>query len=631
VYDTSTVTPTPAGPTPGGTVTYEFFTTIDGTGSHVDQVVTLAANGSVPQSSNHGPLTAGSYSFIAVYSGDGNYTGSTSSVEPLTVQPQLAPVQTVIYNAATNTAIPSPFSAPLGTTVYDTATVTAPQGAPTPGGTVTYEFFTTIDGTGPHVDQVVTLAANGTIPNSSNHGPLKPGSYSFIAIYSGDNNYSGSTGAVEPLTINQGTSSTATAIFNAGTNTAIPSPFQVPAGTTVYDTTTLTTVPTPPPFTPSGTVTYEFFTTIDGTGPHVDQVVTLAANGSVPNSSNQGPLAAGSYSFIAIYSGDSNYGGSTGAVEPLTVNKVTPTITTQATPSSGVVNNVILNDTATLSGGFNPTKTITFTLTAPDGTTAYTDMITIGVDSWTDSSHTSLVTGNGVYSTATMGNNPGGAPATQIGTYTWHATYSGDPNNNTAQDNGANETANIVGLTQNGLTKGYYHNKNGEQDLTGSKNGTTLLPAVYSAIFDTGGVLANPAKPGYTVLVDGSGSYISAASFKQFSFLSTYLTNGSNGSNIANQMSVQLLTTVFNVYFNRVDPTIGVNLLAVGLSSGQLSALSGLTGYPTPTVQTLINAAIAELETANGTNPGNGSPDGIYEGALETVFDAINNNQPIFV
>ena len=41
---------------------------------------------------------------------------------------------------------------------------------------------------------------------------LTAGSYSFIGVYSGDSNYAGYTGAVEPLTINQGSSSVSTAI-----------------------------------------------------------------------------------------------------------------------------------------------------------------------------------------------------------------------------------------------------------------------------------------------------------------------------------------------------------------------------------------------------------------------------------
>ena len=90
----------------------------------------------------------------------------------------------------------------LGEQVYDTATVT---GTPfTPTGTVTYEFFTTHQRHRcAHVDQTVTLNANGTVPNSATTPALMAGSYSYIGVYSGDSNYTGFTGAVEPLTINR--------------------------------------------------------------------------------------------------------------------------------------------------------------------------------------------------------------------------------------------------------------------------------------------------------------------------------------------------------------------------------------------------------------------------------------------
>jgi hypothetical protein len=79
-------------------------------------------------------------------------------------------------------------------------------------GTVTYEFFTNDTGSGtPAATQTVTLNANGTVSDSAVHGPLAAGAYS--AGYSGDSNYKGSTSPVEPLTINQGSTSTAAAIL----------------------------------------------------------------------------------------------------------------------------------------------------------------------------------------------------------------------------------------------------------------------------------------------------------------------------------------------------------------------------------------------------------------------------------
>ena len=375
VGDTATVAGAPAAFTPSGTVTYEFFTTIDGTGPHADQTVMLNPDGSVPDSALQAPLATGAYSFIALYSGDSNYAGSTSPVEPLMVQQGTSTSATVIVDAS-GMAVTSP--APLGSTVGDTATVVGTPTSFTPTGTVTYEFFTTIGGTGPHTDQTVTLNPDGSVPDSSLLGPLAAGAYSFIAVYNGDSNYVGSTSPVEPLTVQQGTSTSATVIVDAG---RVPIASPIPLGTSVHDTATISGQVSALPAT--GTLTYEFFTTIDGTGPHTDQVITLNPDGSVPDSDLHGPLAAGAYSFIALYSGDSNYAGSTSPVEPLTVQQVTSTAATAIVDANGVVNSSLVplgttvHDTAKISGqvsGLAATGTLTYEFfTTIDGTGAHTD------------------------------------------------------------------------------------------------------------------------------------------------------------------------------------------------------------------------------------------------------------------
>jgi hypothetical protein len=122
----------------------------------------------------------------------------------------------------------------------------------------------------------------------------------------------------------------------------------------------------------------------------------------------------------------------TSAQEQVTVNPATPSLTTVATPSTGSATTV-LNDTITLSGGYHPVGTITVTLTAPDTSTVYTDVITVN--------------GNGTYYTATQGTNPGGILPLESGTYTWHAGYADSlspPNNLGAQDNSQNETVTVT-------------------------------------------------------------------------------------------------------------------------------------------------------------------------------------------
>src|SRR5207302_1032624 len=83
----------------------------------------------------------------------------------------------------------------------------------------------------------------------------------------------------------------------------------------------------------------------------------------------------------------------------------------------------VLHDSATISGSYNGAGSITFTLTQPDTTT-----VTVG---------TVPVSGNGTF-------NAPDFTATEVGTYTWHASYSGNSLNNGAIDNGVNESVTTV-------------------------------------------------------------------------------------------------------------------------------------------------------------------------------------------
>src|SRR5262249_22783860 len=154
-----------------------------------------------------------------------------SDAEPLAIGPGSSNVATVIMAAPNGPPING--VQPLGTSVFDTATVTAPVTRSratgiTPTGTVTYTFtgaalatLTVPQGwhqaglTGQTTwTHTVTLdPLTGTVPPSDPTGALPAGSFVFTATYSGDTNFDGSTSADEPLTINQGTSTTATVIM----------------------------------------------------------------------------------------------------------------------------------------------------------------------------------------------------------------------------------------------------------------------------------------------------------------------------------------------------------------------------------------------------------------------------------
>jgi hypothetical protein len=92
----------------------------------------------------------------------------------------------------------------------------------------------------------------------------------------------------------------------------------------------------------------------------------------------------------------------------VTVSPASPAVVTTPKPTMATTGG-ILNDTATLSAGYFPTGTLTFTLTSPTNAVVDTETVTVN--------------GNGTYST------PIGYVPTAPGTFQWVATYSGDANN----------------------------------------------------------------------------------------------------------------------------------------------------------------------------------------------------------
>jgi hypothetical protein len=317
-FDTATVTGVP-GITPTGTVTYAFFTNnaCTGTGSPSGKV-TLTSTGAVANSDTEGPLAAGSYSFEAVYSGDAHYAGSDSVCEPFTVAKASSTPATVVFDPATKAQWSK--TETTGASAFDTATVAGVPGV-IPTGSVTYTFFTNdaCSGTGTPAG-TVTLTPTGMVPNSKTEGPLAAGVYSFRAVYTGDANFAAADSACEPFPVAVSSSQAASTVFDASTNKALTG--TEITGASAFDTSTVTGAAG---VTPTGTVTYTFFDndTCTGTGSPAG-TVTLTAAGTVPNSTTQGPLEAGPYSFQTNYSGDANYHASTGACETFTIATAPP-------------------------------------------------------------------------------------------------------------------------------------------------------------------------------------------------------------------------------------------------------------------------------------------------------------------
>jgi hypothetical protein len=411
-YATADVTAS-EGPTATGTVGYNFFenATCSGEPATGDNV-TLAGDGSVPPSSATVALAAGSYSFDAVYSGDGNYDGSTSGCEPFVVSAASSTTANVVNDNATSSAWSG--SEITGASAYDTSSVTGTHGF-TPSGTVTYAFFENDICLGlPISASTVTLNGDGSVPVSTGSGPLGAGFYSFDAHYSGDGNDQPSASACAPFSVAHAPSVTAATVNDGGTTN--PWSYNETTGATADATSTVTGIEG---FTPTGTVDYSLFGNDTCSGdPTLTDTVTLSG-GAVPPSTTSDPLAAGAYSYESSYSGDGNYTGSTngcatfyvGAVAAATDVAVNDAATTS--PWSGseqTGSSAYATSTVTGIEGFTPTGSLTYSLFADDacsGQSTTTGVVTLADGNAPDSGHSA---------------------ALAAGSYSYRAVYSGDSN-----------------------------------------------------------------------------------------------------------------------------------------------------------------------------------------------------------
>ena len=160
---------------------------------------------------------------------------------------------------------------------------------------------------------------------------------------------------------------------------------------------------------------------------------TTTTVGTVPVSGNGTYTAptvtatqVGTYVWHASYSGDGLNNGAidNGVNESLTTVNASPAVTTSASETAGgVVGTSVLGDSATISGGYNGTRQHHLHL---DRTQQHHH----------DGRHRAGLGQRNVFRSDVT--------ATQVGTYVWHASYSGDGLNNGAIDNGVNESLTTV-------------------------------------------------------------------------------------------------------------------------------------------------------------------------------------------
>jgi hypothetical protein len=185
---------------------------------------------------------------------------------------------------------------------------------------------------------------------------------------------------------------------------------------------------------PTGSVTLTLYGPNDADCSGTPVFTTTKSGVSGPGSytsASFAPTTAGTYRWIASYSGDSDNGPVSGACndpgESVVVAKARPTLTTKA--SAGVLLGGLVRDTATLAGGVRPTGKITFRLYGKSDTSC------TNLPVFTTSRS---VFDNGSFGSATF------LPR-RPATYRWIASYSGDQNNEpvTGRCNDPNEAVSV--------------------------------------------------------------------------------------------------------------------------------------------------------------------------------------------
>jgi len=252
---TATVAPSNgATGTPTGTVTFYDGTSLLGTNTLIGGVTTWIAS----------TLAQGPHSITAVYSGDANFSSSTSP-----------PLPQSVLGATTTSLTSSPNPSSQGQAVTFTATL-AWSGPGTPTGSIGFMGPTGSLGSAP------LSQGSATFTTSS----LALGANSITATYFGDQNFAGSASQPITQTVNQGQASISLS--------ASPNPSTYGQAVTFTATVSANGAPS----APTGTVTFS------SGGAALGPAAGLN-NGQA--TFTMSTLAAGDYTITAQYSGDSNF------------------------------------------------------------------------------------------------------------------------------------------------------------------------------------------------------------------------------------------------------------------------------------------------------------------------------------
>jgi sugar lactone lactonase YvrE len=514
---TATVSCT-GGPAPTGTVQFKDgatllgSSTVGGSGAAVLSIASLAP---------------GTYSIVAIYSGDTDDSTSTSA--PLTETIQQIVTATVL------SANLNPISA--GAALNLTAAVTATGGSTGGGsltGEVTFSEGATIYG---------SVALNGSGDATLSISTLSAGSHSILASYAGNTNYASSVSAVL-VEVVQSTATTTTLISTAATTLAGEA-----ASFTAAVSSATAGIPT-------GTAIF-----YDG-GASIGQAQLNAQGVAMLSTST---LAVGTHTITAVYVGNGNYNTSTSAALQHAVVLATASVTL-AGPGAPVDAGSTFAMTATLSSnGVAPTGTMTLR----NGSAAIA---------------TESVSGDGTFTFPNL--------SLGVGTYQLTAVYGGDGNNAAAS---SSPVTVIVQLTPTATS------------LISSANPATLGNGVTFTATVAGGT---PGPTGSIKFMDGAvalgSSPVSASgtatlttsslTFGAHSITASYEGDTDHAVSTSSALNEQIVQAATDSLTSSVNPSIfGANVVF----TIEVAGVDSLA--PTGTVVVRDGATTLGTLTLNGT------------------------------
>jgi len=392
------------GAAPTGSITFNVYGPNDASCANppaFTSTTSVSSGNGAYGSGNFTPTAAGTYRFIASYGGDANNATATTACGD-------AGESVVVTKATTAIVTTASASVAVGGQISDSATL---SGGDSPTGTITFTLFGPSNATctgAPIFTSTKPVSGNASY-GSDNFTTAAPGTYAWVASYSGDANNTGATTACNDA-------NESVVVTKAAPSIATTASGPVAVSGQISDTATLSNGTAP-----TGTITFTLFGPNNATcaGAAIfTSTVAVNGNGSYGSASFT-TAAVGTYRFIAAYSGDSNNAAATTACgdvgESVAVGQASPVISTTA--SGSVAAGGQISDSAKLAGGTAPTGTITFKVYGPNNATC--------ANAAAFTSTTSVSSGNGTYGS-------GNFAAAAAGTYRWVAAYGGDANNTAA-------------------------------------------------------------------------------------------------------------------------------------------------------------------------------------------------------